>query len=156
MHICKLKSIVNTTMNQVNSKPSGKESDPKIPTDLLKSLVAAPKSEAIWKGLTTLARRDFISWIESAKQLETRKRRIDRTSDMLLSGKRRPCCYAIVPMNLYKALDNNSKAKAQWKNLTSIERRDFSSWVESAKLTEEYKCRIEKVCVMLVAGKRRP
>ena len=32
---------------------------------------------------------------------------------MLVSGKRRPCCYAIVPMNLYKALAANPKAKAQ-------------------------------------------
>jgi uncharacterized protein YdeI (YjbR/CyaY-like superfamily) len=46
-------------------------------------------------------------------------------------------------------------AKAQWSDLTPIERRDFISWMDSAK-PEAHKRRIEKACVMLAAGKRRP
>lgn len=99
--------------------------EPKTPPGLRKVLAAASKTKAQWDDLTPIARRDFIGWIESAKQPETRKRRIDRVPDMLAKGKRRPCCYAVVPMNLYKALADSPKAKAKWKTLTPNERRDF-------------------------------
>ena len=77
----------------------------KLPTDLRKALKAVPKTEALWSNLTPIARRDFISWIESAKQPKTRKHRIETLGSRLASSKRRPCCYAIVPINLYKALN---------------------------------------------------
>jgi uncharacterized protein YdeI (YjbR/CyaY-like superfamily) len=47
-------------------------------------------------------------------------------------------------------------AKAQWSDLTPIERRDFISWMDSAKQPEAHRDRIEKACAMLAAGKRRP
>lgn len=128
----------------------------KVPKDLRKALEGAPKAKAQWQDLTPIARRDFISWIESAKKTETHERRIEVACSKLSAGKRRPCCYAIVPMNLYKALGTNPKSKAQWKELTPDERRDFVSWIESAKQPEMHKRRIEEVCVMLAAGKRRP
>jgi uncharacterized protein YdeI (YjbR/CyaY-like superfamily) len=125
--------------------------------DLRKAFSAAPKAKAKWSDLTPIARRDFISWIDSAKQLETRKRRIARACSMLAAGKRRPCCYTIVSFNLYTALKATPKAKAQWSDLTPIERRDFIGWMDSGKeQPEAHKRRIEKACVMLAAGKRRP
>jgi uncharacterized protein YdeI (YjbR/CyaY-like superfamily) len=75
---------------------------------------------------------------------------------MLAAGKRRPCCYSIVSFNLFTALAATPKAKAQWSDLTSIERRDLIGWIESAKEPEAHKRRIEKACSMLAAGKRRP
>jgi uncharacterized protein YdeI (YjbR/CyaY-like superfamily) len=143
-------------MNKTNSKRAGEESEPKLPTDLRRALAVAPVAKAKWMGLTPIARRDFVSWIDSAKQLETRKRRIERACSMLAAGKRRPCCYSIVSFNLFKALAATPKAKAQWSDLTPIERRDFISWMDSAKQPEAHKRRIEKACVMLAAGKRRP
>src|SRR3989344_3323760 len=128
----------------------------KVPSDLRKALVASPKAKAKWEDLTPIARRDFISWIDSAKQLETRKRRVEKACDMLVSGKRRPCCYAIVPMNLYKALSASPKAKAEWKDLAPNARTDLISWINSAKDSETYKRRIEKSCLMLAAGKKLP
>jgi uncharacterized protein YdeI (YjbR/CyaY-like superfamily) len=142
-------------MNKVNLKPAGEESEAKVPTDLRKALAAAPKAKAQWNDLTPIARRDFISWIDSAKQQETRRRRVEKTCAMLSAGKRRPCCYSIVSFNLFKALAATPKAKAQWSDLTSIERRDFISWMDSAKQPEPHKRRIEKACAMLAAGKRR-
>ena len=127
-----------------------------MPADLRKALAAAPLAEAVWRELTPIARRDFIGWIDSAKQPETRGRRIERTCVMLAAGKRRPCCYSIVPMELYKALGANPMAKAQWSDLTPDARRDFISWINSAKQPETRRRRIEKACVMLAAGKRRP
>lgn len=128
----------------------------KVPTDLRKALMAAPKVAALWKDLTPIARRDFISWIESAKQLETRERRVKVACSKIASGKRHPCCYALVPMKLYQALGASPKAKAQWSSLTPDERRDFVDWIESAKEFEIHKHRIEKACAMLADGKRRP
>src|SRR5437762_9487155 len=143
-------------MNRKSSNRAGKEPEAKVPADLRKALAAAPKSKAQWNDLTPIARRDFISWIESAKQLETRRRRIERACSMLAAGKRRPCCYSIVSLDLHVALKASPKAKAQWSDLTSIERRDLISWMDSVKEPEKHKRRIEKACAMLATGKRCP
>src|SRR5437870_13375400 len=123
-------------MNKMNSKPAGEESEPRVPTDLRKALAAAPMANAQWRDLTPIARRDFMSWIDSAKQLETRKRRIEKACSMLAAGKRRPCCYSIVSFDLYTALNANPRAKAQWSKLTPIERRDLISWKDSVREPE--------------------
>ena len=133
-----------------------KESESRVPADLRSALATAPRVVAIWKDLTPIARRDFISWIDGAKQPETHKRRIEKTCSMLVAGKRRPCCYAIVPMNLYKALAMTPAAKATWRDLTPTARRDFIGWKDKAQEPETRAGRIEKVCVMLASGKRRP
>jgi uncharacterized protein YdeI (YjbR/CyaY-like superfamily) len=143
-------------MNKMNPKPLGEESEARVPADLRKALAAAPTGKAQWTDLTPIARRDFISWIDSAKQPETRRRRIERACSMLAAGKRRPCCFSIVSFDLHKALKATPRAKAQWSDLTSIERRDFISWMDSAKQPEKHKRRLEKACGMLAAGKRRP
>src|SRR6266545_5720363 len=143
-------------MNKMNPKPAGEELEPKVPTALRKALAAAPMAKAQWSDLTPIARKDFISWIDSAKQLETRRRRIEKACSMLAAGKRRPCCYSIVSLNLHTALAATPREKAQWSDLTPIERRDFISWMDSAKQPEAHRRRIEKACVLLAAGKRPP
>jgi uncharacterized protein YdeI (YjbR/CyaY-like superfamily) len=124
--------------------------------DLRKALATDPAATAKWKDLTPIARRDFISWVEAAKQPETRRRRIERTGSMLAAGKRRPCCYSIVSLDLHLALKATPLAKAQWHDLTSTERRDFISWIDSAKEPEKHRRRIDKACAMLAAGERSP
>ncbi len=70
------------------------EPEPKMPADLRKALAGAPmKTQQAWKSITPIARRDFVQWIVSAKQAQTRARRIDAACDMLAKGKRRPCCF---------------------------------------------------------------
>src|SRR5213593_2155459 len=101
-------------MNRMNPKRAGEESEPRVPTDLRKVLAATPMAKAKWSDLTPIARRDFISWMDSAKQPETRRRRIEKACSMLMAGKQRPCCYSIVSFNLYTALAATPKAKAQW------------------------------------------
>jgi hypothetical protein len=71
----------------------GTESEPRVPADLRKALAAAPKARTVWPDLTTIARRDWIHWITSAKQSETRARRIRNACEMLAAGKRRVCCF---------------------------------------------------------------
>src|SRR5438034_11445021 len=83
-------------MTKMNPKPAREESEPRVPTDLGKALAATPTAKVQWNDLTPIARRDFITWIDSAKQPETRRRRIEKACSMLAAGKRRPCCYSIV------------------------------------------------------------
>jgi hypothetical protein len=73
--------------------PAGKETEPDVPTDLRKALATAPKARALWSDITPNARRDWIHWITSAKQAETRARRIKNACSMLAAGKRRVCCF---------------------------------------------------------------
>jgi hypothetical protein len=74
--------------------PAAKEPELEVPADLKKALAAAaPKTRALWSDITPNARRDWIHWITSAKQPETRARRIKNACSMLAGGKRRPCCF---------------------------------------------------------------
>jgi Bacteriocin-protection, YdeI or OmpD-Associated/Domain of unknown function (DUF1905) len=70
------------------------EPEPKVPADLRKALATSQqKAKEVWSDITPIARRDWIHWIVSAKQAETRARRIRTACDMLAKGKRRPCCF---------------------------------------------------------------
>src|SRR5947207_1855338 len=74
--------------------PAAGEPEPTIPADLRKALATAtPKARKLWSDITPNARRDWIHWITSAKQEETRARRIKNACSMLAAGKRRVCCF---------------------------------------------------------------
>ena len=73
--------------------PAAEQLESKVPADLRKALAAAPKARALWSDITPVARRDWILWITSAKQVETRARRIKNASSMLAAGKKRVCCF---------------------------------------------------------------
>jgi uncharacterized protein YdeI (YjbR/CyaY-like superfamily) len=118
----------------------------KVPPDFQKALWANTKVKVKWLEITPIARRDFIRWIESAKQSGTRDRRIKVACSKLASGQRRPCCYAVVPMNLYKALNANLRAKAAWKGLSPDARRDIVEKIDSAKDPIAREKQIQKVC----------
>lgn len=63
--------------------PAKDESEPRV----------IAKARAVWSDVTPAARRDWIHWIISAKQRETRARQIDSACKMLAGGKRRVCCF---------------------------------------------------------------
>lgn len=64
-----------------------------LPADLRKTLVAHPDALALWNDITPLARNEWICWVENAKLIDTRNRRIERTAIELVEGMRRPCCW---------------------------------------------------------------
>lgn len=64
-----------------------------LPTDLRDALKRDPEAPATWEDITSLARNEWICWIESAKKPETRCKRIDWGCENLRDGKRRPCCW---------------------------------------------------------------
>jgi len=65
----------------------------RMPADLRKALAADSTVLAAWNDITPLARNEWICWVENAKLIETRKRRIERTHKELAEGKSRPCCW---------------------------------------------------------------
>lgn len=68
-----------------------------LPLDVKKVLAMNPKATEAWNDITPLAKNEWICWIISAKQEETRNRRIRITQESLSKGKRRPCCWAGCP-----------------------------------------------------------
>jgi len=68
-----------------------------IPSDLSRVIGNDPKARALWNDITPLARNEWICWVTSAKQTETRKRRLTVGLDKMHKGMRRPCCWAGCP-----------------------------------------------------------
>lgn len=67
--------------------------EPTIPDDLQKALDADPEVFALWSRVTPMARWEWIRWIVSTLNPETRKKRIDVSFSKLRAGERRPCCF---------------------------------------------------------------
>lgn len=77
----------------VRLSPVIPEPEPQLPDELHAILATSPAAKATWEDTTTLARLDWIHWIESAKQSKTRKQRLDNACEMLSAGKKRVCCF---------------------------------------------------------------
>ena len=67
--------------------------EPPLPKDFKVLLNRSPSARATWDSATTLARIDWIHWMESAKQDTTRRERAANAIDMLEKGKKRVCCF---------------------------------------------------------------
>lgn len=67
--------------------------EPEIPNDLAKALESNPLAKKTWLDITPMARWDWIRWIRSTKNPETRKLRIKKTFSKFKDGKRSPCCF---------------------------------------------------------------
>jgi len=74
-------------------EPSKEWPEPEVPADLKNALTAVPQVHTLWLDITSMARWDWIRWIGSTKQPETRKRRIEVAISKLKAGERRPCCF---------------------------------------------------------------
>lgn len=92
----KLKEAAGVATGDVVSldiSPATKEQEPPVPPELDKVLDASPPARATWDATTTIARIDWVHWIESAKQAKTRASRVADAGDMLAAGKKRVCCF---------------------------------------------------------------
>lgn len=61
-----------------------------------------------------------------------------------------------VPSDLRKALEADTSALAAWESLTPLARNEWICWVISVKKAETRAEHVERVCVHLNEGKRRP
>lgn len=73
--------------------PLEPEPEPDLPSDFAAALHATPRAKSTWDATTTVARLDWIHWLDSAKQASTRSKRIGDACAMLAAGKKRVCCF---------------------------------------------------------------
>lgn len=74
-------------------RPSERWPEAEVPADVQNALGSDPSIREIWLDITPLARRDWLRWICSTKNPETRQRRISAALDKMKGGERRPCCF---------------------------------------------------------------
>jgi hypothetical protein len=74
-------------------EPAKEWTEPQVPDDVASALAADPEAHTLWMDCTTLARWDWIRWINATAQPETRRRRIEVACSKLKAGMRRPCCF---------------------------------------------------------------
>jgi hypothetical protein len=67
--------------------------EPEVPADLNRALTASPQARALWENVTPMAHWEWVRWIRSTSQQETRNRRIEVAISKLKAGTRRPCCW---------------------------------------------------------------
>ena len=67
--------------------------EPEVPADLAEALASDPQVRGLWMDITPLARWDWIRWIGSTKNGDTRMIRVEKTLSKLRSGKRAACCF---------------------------------------------------------------
>jgi hypothetical protein len=84
--------------------------------DMQAAIRSAAEVFALWEKLTPLGRNEFICWVEDAKQSATRERRIRRTCEELLEGKKRPCCWA-------GCIHRDDKPPSRWQQAVLIDGR---------------------------------
>ena len=84
--------------------------------DMQAALQADAQVFTLWQDLTPLGRNEFICWVDDAKQIKTRARRIVRTCEELVEGKRRPCCWA-------GCIHRNDKAPSRWQQDVLIDKK---------------------------------
>lgn len=79
---------VTVTMDATKDWP-----EPVIPKDLKDALANDPRVFELWMNVTTMARWEWIRWITSTKNPETRAKRIVVSFSKLRKGEKRPCCF---------------------------------------------------------------
>ncbi|HWU93484.1 MAG TPA: YdeI/OmpD-associated family protein [Sphingomicrobium sp.] len=88
----------------------------KAADDLQAALRETPEILALWENLTPLGRNEFICWVDDAKQAATRERRIRRTCEELLEGKKRPCCWP-------GCIHRTDKAPSRWQQAVLLDQK---------------------------------
>ncbi len=81
-----------------------------VPDDLLKALNLDKTVLEKWEGLTPLARNEWICWVITNKKPKTRKNHIQRITNELIEGKRRPCCW----VGCHHRTDKKMNATQKW------------------------------------------
>lgn len=84
--------------------------------DLRGAVQSDPVVLDLWQKLTPLGRNEFICWVDDAKQAATRTRRIERTREELLEGKKRPCCWV-------GCIHRTDKAPSKWQQDVLIDKK---------------------------------
>lgn len=73
--------------------PLDRQPEPILPESFKALFSKSVSAQATWVSASTLAKIDWVHWMESAKQEATRKERATTAIDMLEKGKKRVCCF---------------------------------------------------------------
>lgn len=91
--------LLSTELRNINNEGLEIEMDtdvewpsPEIPEDLLREL-QSNNLLAVWDSLTVKAKWEWLRWVRSTPQVQTRIKRVRTACDKLGKGMRRPCCY---------------------------------------------------------------
>ncbi len=74
-------------------EPMDEWPDPEVPADVKKMLSTYKYAQDMWDTITPKARWDWIRWIRSTNNPETRAKRIVVAASKMKSGMRNPCCF---------------------------------------------------------------
>lgn len=89
------------------------------PVDLAEALAEKQVIDS-WEALSSIGRNEFICWVEDAKQEKTRIKRITRTTEELLEGKKRPCCWV-------GCIHRTDKKPGKWQQDVLIDKKPRTS-----------------------------
>ena len=78
---------------EVTLEPTNDWPDPDMPKDIMNVFLADPVSKDMWGKITPKARWEWLRWIRSTNNPETRAKRIKVSIDKMHKGMRRPCCF---------------------------------------------------------------
>ncbi len=87
-----------------------------LPEDLKLVISESKEIVDLWEAITPIARNEFICWVENAKQDKTRAKRIKRTTEELLEGKKRPCCWV-------GCVHRTDKKPSKWQQAALIDKK---------------------------------
>ena len=73
-------------------EPTDEWTEPIIPDDIMDAIMREGNIDH-WNSLTTKARWEWLRWIRSTKNSQTRQKRINVACDKLQKGDKRPCCF---------------------------------------------------------------
>ena len=83
-----------TAAVEVEVEPTKNWPEPTLPADLELALASAPEEvRSAWRDITSMARWEWVRWVNATKSPDTRRRRVQVSISKLGSGKRRPCCF---------------------------------------------------------------
>lgn len=80
-------------MAEVELTPTKEWVEQPVPPDIKEAVLADEKAEVTWKATTPAARWEWVRWIRSTNNEQTRKKRIRVACSKLGRGERRPCCF---------------------------------------------------------------
>lgn len=66
--------------------------EPEVPEDMMHAIIQA-NVEDQWRSITVKSRWEWIRWIRSTKNINTRNKRIKIACSKLQNGDKNPCCF---------------------------------------------------------------
>lgn len=87
----KIRVDINETVS-LNVEQADEWIEPEVPEDIIHAITKTDVLDQ-WHSITTKSRWEWIRWIRSTKNANTRNKRIDVACSKLQKGDKNPCCF---------------------------------------------------------------